>query len=80
MIDVEPAVVVVVQQRHARADRLQDVGFCGVPILCFQTVRPAFSEMSWKTTGPVLTNPPAVIGRFSESRTGANTPPVADPV
>jgi hypothetical protein len=45
-VDVEPAVVVVVKKADAGADGLQNVGFSGVPILCFQTVRPAFSEMS----------------------------------
>src|ERR1700722_10556881 len=36
--------------------------------------------MSLKTTGPVLTKPPAVMGRFSESRTGACVPPVVTPM
>src|SRR6266851_2113282 len=48
-------------------------------MVCFQAVRPAFSAMSWKTMGPVLTKPPAVIGLRSLSRTGAWTPPVLTP-
>ena len=42
-------------------------------------VSPASFETSLKTIGPSLTNPPAVIGRFSESRTGAKSPKVAEP-
>ena len=32
-----------------------------------------------RAAGETSAKPPAVIGLFSESRTGANTPPVADP-
>src|SRR5580658_3972984 len=35
--------------------------------------------MSLNMTGPCLTKPPAVMGRFSESSTGANSPRVAEP-
>ena len=53
--------------------------FSGVPILWGHTVSPACFRNVLKTTGPESTNPPAVIGRFSASCTGANTPPVEFP-
>src|SRR5579885_593486 len=46
------------------------------PIWWCQRVSPALSATSWKTTGPTSTNPPAVIGRFSESSMAACVPPV----
>ncbi len=44
--------------------------FSGVPILCVQWVRPAFSETSSKITGPLFTKPPAVMGRCCSSNCG----------
>ena len=66
-INIQPAIVVIVDQANARALRLHDVVLAGVPILCVHLVSPAFSEMSSKITGPVFTNPPAVIGRICAS-------------
>ncbi len=46
-IDVEPAIVVVVDEADAGAVGLDDVSFfAGVPMVCFQVVRPAFWAMS----------------------------------
>ena len=43
-------------------------------------VNPARSEISLNTIGPFLTKPPAVMGRRSESSTGANVPAVDEPL
>src|SRR5665213_2081561 len=51
-----------------------------VPILWVQWVRPAFSDTSSNTTGPLATNPPAVIGRrCSSSCTGWGGPVLTPP-
>src|SRR6266702_2577850 len=54
--------------------------FSGTPILCSQPASPAVLVTSSNTTGPLSTNPPAVIGRFSSSYTGAAPNPPAMPL
>src|SRR5215469_9007159 len=53
--------------------------FSGVPALCRQLVRPACWAVFINTTGPSFTKPPAVIGRWFESKVAGKTPPVAIP-
>src|SRR5271169_2708026 len=54
--------------------------FSGVPERCKNFSRPAFLLMSLNTTVAPSTNPPAVIGRESESLTAGCAPPVATPI
>src|ERR1700759_1912723 len=53
--------------------------FSFVPSRCDHFERPAFSAISIKIVVPWSTNPPAVIGRFCPSSTGAWVPPVFTP-
>src|SRR5215469_5521384 len=48
--------------------------FCFAPITCCHLLNPAALVTSSKTTVPLSTNPPAVMGRFCASYTGAKVP------
>jgi hypothetical protein len=72
-------VVVVIEQGDAGTRGLKNVIVRPMPMVCQPCREAGISAMSQTMTGPSFTKTTRLMGGFSESRTGANSPRMAEP-